>query len=92
MAPPEITSNLVLRSTPVEIYRFVSTSVGEQPWLAWEPESLLRQFKQVSTPVAQDKLLAVQAAATNTAVTASNSWAFEKVVTAFNNNHCIVDS
>jgi hypothetical protein len=73
-----------------ELYQELDKAFPEEPWLTWEPETLLRHLPEIKGGT--DKVLAVQAVASNLNLVLSVSVAFEKVVHAFNNNVCVMDS
>ena len=81
----------ILNNSPIQILHKLDSLFAGSEWLSWEPETLLLKNLDVTDPIAKDKLLAVQAVASNSQAATSSGDAFEKVVMAFNNNHCIVD-
>lgn len=62
-----------------------------QKWLSWDPETLLLSLKEDISDASVDKLLAVQAVASNPKGMLNNADAFEKTVNAFCNNICVID-
>lgn len=82
----------LLAAHPVEIYRAVDTMFADEPWLAWEPETLLLALDEDVSEAAQDKLLAVQAVAANPLPVLRFGVALEKTVNAFCNNICVMDA
>lgn len=85
------THDVFLVSHPSEIYLALDTFYGDEPWLSWEPETILLEMKGDVSEAAKDKLLAVHAVASNMAPVLSTALAFEKVINAFSNNICAVD-
>lgn len=87
-----LNDKFVLGSHPVDIY----TALDEEPlfleWVTWDAETLLMQLPLVKDAVAMDKVLAVKSCAANINVPAAKALAFEKVCTAFCNNHCVMDA
>lgn len=84
-------ADAILRAHPVEIYKACDEIFNNEPWLSWEPETLLLELKSEVSDRAVDKLLAVQAVAANPKVVLTNSDAFENTVNAFCNNVCVMD-
>lgn len=85
------TPDVFLASHPSEIYLALDTLYGDDPWLSWEPETILLELKGEVSEAAKDKLLAVHAVASNLAPVLCSALAFEKVINAFSNNICAVD-
>lgn len=85
-------TNLLLGSHPVEIYLACDRLFYDEPWLQWEPETLLMQLRHEVDALAEDKVLAVQAVASNCNPVLNMAMAFEKVVMAFCNNVCVMDT
>lgn len=77
---------------PVEIYAAVDAVFPGEPWLAWEPETLLLALAEDVSEAAQDKLLAVQAVAANPDPALRFGVALEKTINAFCNNICVMDA
>ena len=82
----------LLAAHPVEIYKAVDAVFADEPWLAWEPETLLLALADTISEAAQDKLLAVQAVAANPMPVSRFGVALEKTVNAFCNNVCVMDA
>ena len=87
-----INSDLLLHSHPVEIYRACDSMFEGEAWLNWEPETLLMALEGEVSPQAEDKLLAVQSAASNSSFPLVDSTAFEKLVLAWCNCICVMDA
>lgn len=85
-------NNLLLASHPVEIFAALEVCFSGDIWLTWEPETLLLELREDVPENAVDKLLAVQAVASCGDVALRSSAAFEKVVNAFCNNICVMDT
>ena len=84
-------SSILLASHPIEIYLACDKLFEGEPWLEWEPETLLLQLRQDVDELSEDKLLAVQSVAANASVVLNMALAFEKAATAFCNNVCVAD-
>ena len=82
---------VLLATHPIEIYQACDEIFKGQPWLSWEPETILLQLKEDVSDLEIDKLLAVQAVAANSNAVLRSAAAFEKVVNAFCNNVCVMD-
>jgi hypothetical protein len=80
-----------LAAHPIAIYKACNEAFNGSEWLGWEPETVLLELKNDVSDAAVDKLLAVQAVASNANAVVRSAAAFEKVVNAFNNNICIMD-
>jgi len=90
------TEDNVLNAHPYDIYSDLNIKYGFENWAEWEPEVLLStifgsSLDSVDAPV-QDKISAVHSLVINAPLVLSEAFAFEKVINAFNNNHCIVDA
>ena len=81
----------LLATHPIEIYQACDQVFKDQPWLSWEPETILLQLKDEVSDLEMDKLLAVQAVAANGNAVTKSAAAFEKTVNAFCNNICVMD-
>lgn len=81
----------ILAAHPIEILEACDGVFTGQKWLAYDPETILLSLQNDISDAAVDKLLAVQAVASNPMAVLSNSDAFEKTVNAFNNNICVMD-
>lgn len=81
-----------LAASPYEIYKACDIVFEGEPWIAWEPETLLTELRKNTSEAAEDKLMAVQAFAANSQAAFKNANAFENVVNAFCNNICVVDT
>lgn len=81
----------ILAAHPVEIWQACEQAFAGQKWLAWDPETILLSLGNDISDQAVDKLLAVQAVASNGNAVLSNADAFEKAVNAFCNNICVMD-
>lgn len=86
------TTNSLLASHPVDIYRACDKLFGDQPWLDWEPETLVMNLRKDVSELETDKLLAVQSLASNPTPCLNMALAFEKTVMAFCNNVCVMDT
>lgn len=86
-----IKPDALLAAHPVEILEACDGVFSGQKWLAYDPETILLSLQNDISDAAVDKLLAVQAVASNPMAVLSNSDAFEKTVNAFNNNICVMD-
>ncbi|MCB5270552.1 MAG: hypothetical protein LHW56_01755 [Candidatus Cloacimonetes bacterium] len=84
----------VLAGHPIDLYRKLEATFpdSEAPWLGWEPETVLASLPEVTDDLAKDKILAIQALASNSSLGCSVAIAFEKVVHGFCNNPCIMDA
>ena len=85
-------SNALLAASPIEIYEACSQVFEDEDWLTFEPETLLHALKEDVSDLSADKLLAVQACAVNGSLVLTHAQAFEKVVNAFCNNVCVMDT
>ncbi len=84
--------DLLLATHPSDLYDALdSVFTSEEPWLTYEPETLIMALKGEVSDIAVDKVLAVQALAANSQSVLTHAVAFEKVVYAFNNNVCVMD-
>lgn len=81
-----------LAASPYEIYKACDIVFEGEQWLAWEPETLLKELRENASEQAEDKLMAVQAFAANSQAAFKNAVAFENVVNAFCNNICVMDT
>lgn len=81
----------ILAAHPVEILEACDGVFAGQKWLAYDPETILLSLKDDISDASVDKLLAVQAVASNPMAVLCNADAFEKTVNAFNNNICVMD-
>lgn len=84
-------SDAILRAHPIEIWQALEEVFKDEPWLSYEPETLLLELKDDVSDEAVDKLLAVQAFCANPNAACNSAAAFEKIVQAFCNNLCIMD-
>lgn len=82
----------LLAASPEEIFLALDRLFPSEPWMQWEPETLLHELEGDVSEAAKDKLLAVQAVAANSMLSLRECVAFENVVNAFNNNICVVDA
>ena len=87
-----INGDLLLHSHPVEIYRACDSMFEGEAWLNWEPETLLMALEGEVSPQAEDKLLAIQSAASNSSFPLVDSTAFEKLVLAWCKCICVMDA
>ena len=85
-------TNVMLGSHPYEIYLACDKLFEGEPWLEWEPETLLLQLRSDVDDLSEDKLLAVQAVAANATPVLDMALSFEKAVLAFNNCVCVMDT
>ena len=83
--------DLILGSSPAEIYKALDKVFSGEQWLTYEPETLLFKLYKDISEIAVDKVLAVQALASNAGAVFRSAVVFEKVAMAFNNNICIMD-
>lgn len=81
----------ILAAHPVEIWLACEQAFHGEKWLSWDPETILLSLGSDISDEAVDKLLAVQAVASNAKATLTNADAFEKTVNAFCNNICVMD-
>jgi hypothetical protein len=100
----DFTDSFILQNTPTVLYQkmdeFFTGEADATPgdssewvgWLGWDADTFLMRFKQVVNPVAQDKLLAVKSFVQLPKIVQTDALAFEKVVNAFNNNVCVMDT
>jgi len=84
--------DMLLASSPLAIYKSIDLVYEKEPWLSYEPETILRDLKHDVSDIAIDKVLAVQSVCANTSPVFSNAIAFEKAITAFCNNICVMDT
>ena len=89
---PLINNDILLGSHPIEIYLACDKLFAGEPWLQWEPETLIMQLRDDVDDLAEDKLLAVQSVASNATVVLNMALSFEKAVLAFNNCVCVMDT
>jgi len=87
-----LNDKFILGSHPVDIYTAVDTEPLFGEWVTWDAETLLMQLPLVKDAVAMDKVLAVKSCAANINVPVAKALAFEKICTAFCNNHCVMDA
>ena len=85
-------NKVLLASHPIEIYTALDTVFAGEPWLQWEPETIILHLKGEVCDQAIDKLCAVQAVGSNSNVVCTSANAFEKTVNAFCNNICVMDA
>ena len=85
------TTDSVLAAHPIDIYRALDKLFSPEAWLAWDPDTILLELKDDISDAAVDKVLSVQAVASNTAAVLRSAAAFEKVVNAFCNSICVMD-
>jgi hypothetical protein len=102
--PQDFTDEYILQSTPTVLYQKMDefftvdadADLGDPGewvgWLGWDADTFLLRFRQVVDPVAQDKLLAIKSFMLLPRIVQTDALAFEKVVTAFNNNVCVMDA
>ena len=81
----------ILGAHPINIYQACDRVFTGNDWLAWEPETILLSLKGEVSDAAVDKVLAVQAVASNSNAVVRSAAAFEKAVNAFCNNICVMD-
>lgn len=90
---PATHNDLVLATHPSELFMAMDMAFPGDDWLEWEPETLVMSYRWGDlSDQAVDKILAVHAVASNTSLVLADSIAFEKVVTAFCNNVCVMDA
>lgn len=86
------TTNSLLASHPVDIYKACDKLFEGEPWLEFEPETIVMRLRNDVSELETDKLLAVQSLASNPTPCLNMALAFEKTVMAFCNNVCVMDT
>lgn len=84
-------TDAILRAHPIEIWQALEQVFSGEPWLSWEPETLVLELGDDVSDEALDKLLAVQAFCANPNAAARGAAAFEKTVQALCGNICVMD-
>lgn len=86
------TKSSLLASHPIAIYESCDKLFEGEPWLQWEPETIVLKLRKEISDLEVDKLLAVQSLACNPEPALNMGLAFEKTVMAFCNNVCVMDT